>query len=156
MINDLPAMQETWIRSLGWEDIWRREWQPTPVFLPGEFHGQRSLVCYTVNGVTKSWTWLSDYQGLWLVCYFYWNCSSPTYIHYYLQEYLLRLDQSLFLFPSSWPTYQLIQFNPTVNCCLILSLLWWIHVCLCIRLFPISRVCLLHKKPLINMCWQIW
>ena len=23
---------------------WRRAWQPTPVFLPGEFHGQRSLV----------------------------------------------------------------------------------------------------------------
>ena len=23
---------------------WRREWQPTPVFLPGESHGQRSLV----------------------------------------------------------------------------------------------------------------
>jgi len=22
---------------------WRREWQPTPVFLPGEFHGQRIL-----------------------------------------------------------------------------------------------------------------
>ena len=22
---------------------WRREWQPTPIFLPGEFHGQRSL-----------------------------------------------------------------------------------------------------------------
>ena len=29
---------------------WRREWQPTPVFLPGEFHGQRSLI---VHGVTK-------------------------------------------------------------------------------------------------------
>ena len=26
---------------------WRREWQPTPVFLPGEFHGQRSLVSYS-------------------------------------------------------------------------------------------------------------
>ena len=26
---------------------WRREWQPTPVFLPGEFHGQRSLVDYS-------------------------------------------------------------------------------------------------------------
>ena len=25
---------------------WRREWLPTPVFLPGEFHGQRSLVGY--------------------------------------------------------------------------------------------------------------
>ena len=26
---------------------WRREWQPTPVFLPGESHGQRSLVGYS-------------------------------------------------------------------------------------------------------------
>ena len=29
---------------------WRREWQPTPVFLPGESHGQRSLVGYSVWG----------------------------------------------------------------------------------------------------------
>ena len=27
-----------------WKIPWRREWQPTSVFLPGEFHGQRSLV----------------------------------------------------------------------------------------------------------------
>ena len=27
--------------------LWRRKWQPTPVFLPGEFHGQRSLVSYS-------------------------------------------------------------------------------------------------------------
>ena len=26
---------------------WRRKWQPTPVFLPGKFHGQRSLVGYS-------------------------------------------------------------------------------------------------------------
>ena len=31
----------------------RRKWQPTPVFLPGEFHGQRSLTGYTVHGVTR-------------------------------------------------------------------------------------------------------
>jgi len=29
---------------------WRRAWQPTPVFLPGEFHGQRSLVGYSLKG----------------------------------------------------------------------------------------------------------
>ena len=29
-----------WVRKIPW----RREWQPTPVFLPGDFHGQRSLV----------------------------------------------------------------------------------------------------------------
>ena len=33
---------------------WRREWQPTPVFLPGEFHGQRSLAGYSLWGRTES------------------------------------------------------------------------------------------------------
>ena len=38
---------ETWVRSLGVKIPWRRAWQPTPVFLPGESHGQRSLVGYS-------------------------------------------------------------------------------------------------------------
>ena len=38
---------------------WRRAWQPTPVFLPGEFHGQGSWRT-TVHGVTKSQTRLSN------------------------------------------------------------------------------------------------
>ena len=29
---------------------WRRKWQPTPIFLPGEFHGQRSLAGYSPLG----------------------------------------------------------------------------------------------------------
>ena len=33
--------------------LWRRKWQPTPGFLPEEAHGQRSLIYYTVYGVTK-------------------------------------------------------------------------------------------------------
>ena len=44
IVKNLPAMQETWVRLLGWDDPWRREWKPTPVILPGEFHGQRKLV----------------------------------------------------------------------------------------------------------------
>ena len=83
-LKRLPAIQDTWVLSLGWEDPlekemathssilglpwwlrwqriclqhrrprfspwmrkipWRRAWQPIPVFLPGESHGQRSLV----------------------------------------------------------------------------------------------------------------
>ena len=35
-----------WVRKIPW----RREWQPTPVFLPGESHGQRSLVGYSPWG----------------------------------------------------------------------------------------------------------
>ena len=36
---------------------WKRKWQPTPVFLPGESQGQGSLVA-AVYGVAQSWTWL--------------------------------------------------------------------------------------------------
>ena len=32
---------------------WRRGWQPTPVFLPGEFHGQSSLVGYSLQDHKK-------------------------------------------------------------------------------------------------------
>ena len=37
----------------------RKKWQPTPVFLPEESHGQRSLLG-AVHGLQKSWTWLSN------------------------------------------------------------------------------------------------
>ena len=46
---------------------WRRAWQPPPVFLPGESHGQRSLVI--VHRVTRSRTWLK-----WL------NKHAPSYL----------------------------------------------------------------------------
>jgi len=38
---------------------WRRQWHPTPVLLPGKFHGRRSLVGFSPWGA-KSWTQLSD------------------------------------------------------------------------------------------------
>ena len=34
-VKNLPAMQETQVRSLGLEIPWKKLWQPTPVFLPG-------------------------------------------------------------------------------------------------------------------------
>ena len=53
MVKNLPVMQKTQVRSLGQEDPWRRKWQPTPVFLPGESHGERSLVGYSPWGSQK-------------------------------------------------------------------------------------------------------
>ena len=47
-------MQETRVQSLVREDLWRKKRQPTPVFLPGEFHGQRSLVGYSPWGLEES------------------------------------------------------------------------------------------------------
>ena len=53
MVSNLPAMRrpgsDPWVGKVSW----RREWQPTPVFLPGEFHGQRSLVGYSPWGHTE-------------------------------------------------------------------------------------------------------
>ena len=46
----LPAMEKTHVQSLDQEDLLRREWLTTPVFLPGESHGQRSLVGYCLCG----------------------------------------------------------------------------------------------------------
>ena len=60
MVKRLPAMQETWVQSLGGEDPQEKEMQPTPVFLPGKFHGQRSLLGYS-HGVAKSQTQLSNF-----------------------------------------------------------------------------------------------
>ena len=53
--KSLPAMQETWVQFLDQEDPLEKEWQPTPVFLLGESHGQRSLAGYSLWGL-KSWT----------------------------------------------------------------------------------------------------
>ena len=47
MVKNLPAKQETWVQSLGWEDPLEKEMASTPVFLPEKFHEQRSLVGYS-------------------------------------------------------------------------------------------------------------
>ena len=49
LVKNLPAMQETRVRALGWEDhLEKVKWQSTPVLLPGKSHGQRSLVGYSL------------------------------------------------------------------------------------------------------------
>ena len=55
LVKNLPAMQETWVGKIPW----RRAWQPTPVFLPGESPWTGAW-WVTVHGVAKSQTRLSD------------------------------------------------------------------------------------------------
>ena len=47
---------QDWVTSISLFTFmhWRRKWQPTPVFLPGESQGQRSLVGYCLWGRTES------------------------------------------------------------------------------------------------------
>ena len=61
-------MQETyrthgfhpWVRKIPW----RRKWQPTPVFLPGDPHGQRSLVGYSPWAHTVRHDWATKQKEL--------------------------------------------------------------------------------------------
>ena len=64
---------ETGIIDLAWAQIWRKKWQPTLVFLPGESQGQRSLKGYSPWG-HKSWTQLSEPQIIFL------QRDSPCYL----------------------------------------------------------------------------
>ena len=61
LIKNLPAMWETWVPSLGWENPLEDDMVTHSVFLPGESHGQTSLQA-TVHWVTKSQALLSDFR----------------------------------------------------------------------------------------------
>ena len=50
VVKNPPARFDPWVRKIPW----RREWIPTPVFLPGKVHGQRSLVGYRPWGRKES------------------------------------------------------------------------------------------------------
>ena len=54
MVKDLLAVQETWFDPWVRKTPCRRKWQPTPVFLPRESHGQRSLAGYSPWGHKES------------------------------------------------------------------------------------------------------
>ena len=101
------------VRSLGQEDPWRREWQPTLVFLPGELHGQRSLVDYSPVGHKESDTpeQLTHIHTYTLCSYVLWPISCIRQLHRAemtflggLPSYPLRLRFYIFglaLFPTS-------------------------------------------------------
>ena len=78
-------MQETWVGSLGGEDPLEKGMQPTAVFLPGEFYGQRNLAGYS----PPSGKALDMTEGLTLPHFHFhgilttlWN----SYYHYFTDE----------------------------------------------------------------------
>ena len=80
-VKNLPVMCETEVQSLGWEDPLQRKWKPTPVFLPGKFHGQKSLMGYS-QWVCKESDITEHTQTLFK------NCSwlKSTFCFHFLEE----------------------------------------------------------------------
>ena len=54
IVKDVPAIWVTGFNPWVSKIPWRREWLPAPVFLPGDSHGQRSLVGYSPWGHKES------------------------------------------------------------------------------------------------------
>ena len=75
-VKNLPALWETWVRSLAWEDPLEEGVQPTPVFLPGESPwteepgGQQSMGSQRVghDQVTKHSTAMHCIQHMYQIC----------------------------------------------------------------------------------------
>ena len=54
MVKNLPIIRRPGFNPWVGKIPWRKEWQSTPVFLPGESHGQRSLTGYSPWGCRES------------------------------------------------------------------------------------------------------
>ena len=108
-------MQETWVQSLSWEDPnpspnpRRRKWQPTSVFLPGDFHGQRSPLgcspwgCKELNMSEWLTLWLLHFSFLisLLLCIF---SFFPSHVFLICLHPPVPAKQELS--HLSWPTYR--------------------------------------------------
>ena len=70
---------------------WRRKWQPTPVFLPGESHGQRSLVGYSPRGCKES--------------------DTTEWLHFTIlfKKTLIGSCSNTFLLSTSWSVVEIFQ-----------------------------------------------
>ena len=96
MIKNLPAVQGTWVNPWIGKIPWRREWQPTSVFLPEKSLGQRSLAGYSPQrsqGVGHNWgakcthTFSSVTQSCLILCDPM-DCSTPGLpVHHQLLEF---------------------------------------------------------------------
>ena len=60
MVKNLPAMWETWVRLLGWEDFLEKNIATHSSILAWRIPMDRGAWQATAHRVTKSWTQLSD------------------------------------------------------------------------------------------------
>ena len=146
MVKNLSAMQETWVQSLGWEDPWRKEWLPTPVFLTEEVQEEPGRLQSMGSQRTDKNTGVGSHsllQGIFLT-----QGSNPGLLHCRQILYHLNHKRSLSLLQKErikrkkwycfsailtkkismlavikFPLYKLLQTQPVTDTWVILSFL---------------------------------
>ena len=82
-VKNLPAMQETQVRSLGQEDPLEEGMAPTPVLLPGESHEQRSPAGYSPQGhMTEVTKQQQQLKCFWCLKKKFKNISTNSLMHF--------------------------------------------------------------------------
>ena len=102
--KNLPATQETGVQSLVRKIAWGREWQPTPGFLPGEFHGQRSLETYSPWGCKESNMTECFLPYFILFTYLIYLFSYLTFLPYFINSFShpLKISSPLWIQRYTW------------------------------------------------------
>ena len=79
---------------------WKRKWQPTPVFLPGQPHGQRSLEGYSPWGHKESdmTSWLNNKVYVYIYIYTYIYIYMYIYIYIDIHKKYISICNTLWLF----------------------------------------------------------
>ena len=120
-----------WVRKIPW----KRKWQPSPVFLPGESHGQRSLVSCSPWGPNRSPVSLSALNGSPMTIALMWgsdHCfSSPTCragLVLLALLFLLLIPSSYRVLCGSKYSFPLVRFS----CLLSAGVL---HTLLCLKVY---------------------
>ena len=95
MVKNLPAMQETWVQSLGREDPLEKEMATHSSILAWRIPMDGGAWWATVHGVAKSQTWLSDFTSLCpqIKTVFEWICT-----HYVVSLYTRTFFSFFFFF----------------------------------------------------------
>ena len=124
---------DPWVRKIPW----RKEWQPTPVFLPGKSHGQRSLAGYSPWSLTESdmteWTHWTQFiysvvlvsalqQSESVICiYIYIYTHTHTYTHTYIDTHYFFSFLSIVIITEHWVEFPVLYNRPLLIVCFIYS-----------------------------------
>ena len=101
-VKNPPAMQETWVWFLSGQDPWRREWQPTPVFWPGEWtEDPGGLQSMGVKRVGHNWVTNISFFFSYIIYNDYivsWSSFSPEYFYIWTTNIIWALFALLVYF----------------------------------------------------------
>ena len=128
---------------------WRRKWQPTPVFLPGESQGQGTWWA-DVYGVTQSRTWLK-WLSISIAYYIMISMVSVVIIWNHAVIILLLTILHMLYITSLWLTY-----FTTESSCLLISITHFIHPITCLPSKKHFVTCACRSVPLLLYLFIFW